>query len=159
LLSEFISSGPPRLKAVARTILFERDRRRGQAELEAALVHGEIVEKQAAYQAFGNAGLVAPLEAGMKQLLSDKLAPEVRLDVLLAAQKSKDAALAKLANDYRSNLDRNDPLASFRVALAGGDAERGRTIFWSHSTAQCVRCHKATDADGKANGGDAGPNL
>src|SRR5262249_48113846 len=36
----------------------------------------------------------------------------------------------------------------------GGDAERGRTIFYSKAEVQCLRCHKIKDE-----GGEVGPDL
>jgi len=48
----------------------------------------------------------------------------------------------------------DDPLAAYRMALAGGDAERGRKLFFERSELSCVRCHKINDR-----GGEVGPDL
>ena len=56
--------------------------------------------------------------------------------------------------DYRPKIQTNDPLAGFRVALTGGDAAAGRTVFFNKPEASCGRCHRA---DGQ--GGDNGPAL
>jgi quinoprotein glucose dehydrogenase len=52
------------------------------------------------------------------------------------------------------NRTETDPLAEFRLALHGGDATLGESIFRGHRKAQCLRCHKI-----RGNGGDAGPDL
>ena len=43
--------------------------------------------------------------------------------------------------------------------LAGGDKERGRTIFTSRSDVECLRCHKVPGAGGELTGGEVGPEL
>jgi putative heme-binding domain-containing protein len=43
---------------------------------------------------------------------------------------------------------------AFAGSLLGGDPKKGEGIFWSHQTAQCVRCHSYNDY-----GGTAGPRL
>ena len=45
-------------------------------------------------------------------------------------------------------------MGKFAVSLTGGDAARGKDIFFSHTASQCVRCHKAEGV-----GGIAGPDL
>jgi len=47
-----------------------------------------------------------------------------------------------------------DRAATFRESLAGGDAARGREIFWEKVEVSCVRCHRVGDT-----GGEVGPNL
>jgi len=49
-----------------------------------------------------------------------------------------------------------DPAMPYRVALAGGNAERGESVFMNHAAAQCIRCHKVNDQRGRSN---VGPNL
>ncbi len=68
-------------------------------------------------------------------LVEELLDPEVRA-------KSQGAAPA-------------DPLAKYREALAGGDANRGKEIFHTNLTLRCNACHKV----GKSGGGFIGPDL
>src|SRR5208283_2200590 len=49
---------------------------------------------------------------------------------------------------------RNDHLANYREAIAGGDPEAGRRIFLHKSEVSCVRCHKL-----QGEGGEVGPDL
>lgn len=44
--------------------------------------------------------------------------------------------------------------SNFAGALLGGDPNKGGNLFWSHPTAQCVRCHAIDDY-----GGIAGPRI
>ncbi|MEI7687267.1 MAG: HEAT repeat domain-containing protein [Planctomycetota bacterium] len=159
MLDDALAAGPPGLKIAARDHLAAIDPVRGRKELEAALEASNLRERQAAYRSLGALKAVPPLTAAMDKLVAGNLAPEVRLDVLVAAQKSKDVALLKLVDEYKKTFPKDDALAPYRIALNGGDADRGRALFWSHTTAQCVRCHKVKSSDGDLRGGDAGPNL
>jgi putative heme-binding domain-containing protein len=47
-----------------------------------------------------------------------------------------------------------DPLAGFREALQGGDADAGRKIFFDRPEANCAKCHRVA-----GQGGDLGPAL
>jgi quinoprotein glucose dehydrogenase len=71
----------------------------------------------------------------------------VQLDVLDAARRANTDELNGKLKQYEAALPANDPLAPFRVALAGGDVERGRRIFREKAEVQCLRCHKAEIGD------------
>ena len=96
--------------------------------------------------------------AWMGLLTNGKVAPEIELDLLEAAQKSESAAVKEQLTKYNAALPRTDhktvQLSDYKAALVGGNAEAGRKIFFESATAQCTRCHKV---DGK--GGDVGPEL
>jgi len=55
---------------------------------------------------------------------------------------------------HEDDRPKDDPLAEYREALAGGDAEAGRRVFFTKTEASCLRCHKV-----KGEGGDVGPDL
>jgi len=87
----------------------------------------------------------------MEALQNGKLPAALQLDVLEACApkpslKEKVAALRAASKD--------DPVASYREALEGGDAEAGRKIFFEKAEAGCAKCHKA-----KGRGGEVGPVL
>ena len=82
----------------------------------------------------------------LDQLLAGQLAPEIQVDVLEAAKKRDQPALKEKLARYEASLA-NDPFAKFRVALVGGDVERGRTIFREKAETQCLRCHKCETGD------------
>ena len=72
------------------------------------------------------------------------------LDALKAAASP---ARDRLRKKFESSLP-SGRAGPFAVSLHGGDADRGRDIFFNHTAAQCVRCHKVGDV-----GGAAGPDL
>ncbi|NRB74484.1 MAG: c-type cytochrome, partial [Verrucomicrobiales bacterium] len=95
-------------------------------------------------------------------LVDGIMAPPLQLDVLEAA---KDPAFAEVDAITKpiANLEASwmaamttDPVMPYRYALAGGNAERGKSVFMNHAAAQCIRCHKVNDTRG---GSNVGPNL
>ena len=82
--------------------------------------------------------------------------PDVQLDILDAAGKRNEPDIVKALAAYRASLDPNDPLASYSVTVEGGDAAKGRRVFYNHGSAECSRCHMA---EKQRVGGNAGPNL
>jgi quinoprotein glucose dehydrogenase len=147
----------PTLRAEARRLFAAIDPSRGCDSLALALDSGEIVEKQSAFAVLGamKYDAVDPLLAKQLQLLSEgKLDPQIQLDCIEAAKlRSNPDVKAKLAA-YTASLDAKNPLAPFKVALTGGNAERGRDIFNGHPAAQCTRCHMVNNV-----GGNVGPDL
>jgi quinoprotein glucose dehydrogenase len=81
----------------------------------------------------------------MDSLLAGKLAPEVRLDVFDAA--SRRPGLSAKVKQWNQSVSNGDELARYRVALSGGDVDRGRKVFREHATAQCFKCHKCEGGD------------
>ena len=64
---------------------------------------------------------------------------------------------ATLKTQYEALLDQKaggEPWKKYVGALAEGNVERGRNIFFQNQTAQCIRCHAYDDM-----GGNAGPAL
>jgi putative heme-binding domain-containing protein len=94
------------------------------------------------------------LDAWAADFADGKVAPELQLDVLEALQATPDGKRREALDRWQSKLSATDPLARFRIALHGGDAQRGRELFVGHAAAQCVRCHRV-----HGHGGDAGPDL
>jgi quinoprotein glucose dehydrogenase len=121
------------------------------------LDNGPAAEKQGAFATLGemkNPKADTILKTWLNKLSSGGVAPEIRLDLTEAAAKRDTYDLkAKLAA-YESSFDKGDPLAKYRDALAGGDAERGRRVFREKAEVQCLRCHKVN-----GDGGEVGPEL
>src|SRR5262249_42871765 len=59
----------------------------------------------------------------------------------------------KLAK-FESSRSKTDHLSAYREALSGGDAERGRNIFFNKTEVSCLRCHTV-----QGQGGAVGPDL
>ena len=84
-------------------------------------------------------GFLASLEAG-------RLPPELALDVREAARARTRVPSAATAAAAKT--------AALRDTLVGGDASRGRGIFFGNQTVQCSRCHRVG-----VDGGTVGPKL
>jgi quinoprotein glucose dehydrogenase len=127
------------------------------ARLAAALETGTVSEQQTALAALASVpGQQADeLVSDWLDKLRDGKAPkELQLDVLECASKRSSFRIERKLERYESSRPSDDPLASYRECLFGGNAAEGKKIFFEKAEAQCVRCHRI---DGE--GGDVGPDL
>ena len=155
-------SAAPLLRVRARELW--DDPRARLAAIDDVLQAGPILERQGtitSLAAIGSSATDARLVDLFESFLRGSLAPELELEVTLAAEHRAEevgegdaAPLSDLLARYRASLPDGDELAPYRVALSGGDRERGRRVFREHPVAQCSRCHVA-----EGDGGVAGPNL
>jgi len=130
------------------------------AEIAAVLRAGTIGEKQTALGTLGSMNDKAGddlLLAWLDQLLKGEVAPELKLDLLEAAEKRPNPIIKSKLQSYNASLAKEDPLATFRAALLGGNAQDGKKIFFERAEAACVRCHKIV-GQGRE-GGEVGPEL
>ena len=95
------------------------------------------------------------LNSLLDQLTSGELAPGIQLELTEAIEASKLPELLEKMEAYRKSIDPEDVVAQYRDALEGGNPWRGRNIFLSHETSQCVRCHSLEPGEGS----DVGPLL
>lgn len=126
-------------------------------QLTAALENGTIGEKQSALGTLANLqdpGAEPLILSWLDKLISGSAPKELQLDIFEAASKSKSLAIKARLEQYQASLPKDDPLAPFRIALTGGNAEEGRKIFFERAEAACMRCHKI-----KGEGGEVGPDL
>lgn len=125
--------------------------------LAEVLRSGDLEARQ---QTFATLGAMEVIEADtillewLDQFLAGSVEPGIRLDLIEAARQRDSDAIRKKLDQYEATLAADDPLAPYRLALAGGDVERGVTIFREKAAVSCLRCHKV---DGK--GGEVGPDL
>ena len=94
------------------------------------------------------------LEDLMQQLANGKLPPGIQLELSEAIDSTHSEALKDRLAEIRSDQSSDAIAASYQDALYGGDPERGQTIAFRNSTAQCMKCHSYDDY-----GGSAGPRL
>jgi len=130
-------------------------------KLEAILGKSSVSEQQSALVALGNlkdAGADKILATWLDKLLADKVPAALKLELLEAAAKRNNASVkAKLANfnesrpDPRENFFALDPYAE---TLEGGNAARGKKVFFENVALSCARCHVVG-----GQGGDVGPVL
>src|SRR6185436_7369516 len=107
-----------------------------------------VTEKQGAVAALAESRTpeAEKLLAGlMDSLIAGKLAPEVQLDVYEASKKRP--GLSARIQQWTAALPKADPLAIYRLSLAGGDIERGKKVFREHQIAQCFKCHQCEGGD------------
>lgn len=90
----------------------------------------------------------------VKQLAAGKAQPELALDILEAASARTEADVKAAAAALPGAPSKSRFPDDFQTVLVGGDAARGRTIFFERSDVSCVRCHKIG-----GNGGPVGPAL
>lgn len=136
------------------------------AELLASVMDERSVEEQqAALEALGKIGSTPAQDvmAGLfDRLEGGALNPALQLDVMEAVAVGGGSALQARLDAYRATRTADHAvaptgaalLAAYGETLEGGDAGRGRRLFYQHPAAQCVRCHVVGDW-----GGDVGPPL
>ncbi|MDP6722328.1 MAG: hypothetical protein QGF59_26925, partial [Pirellulaceae bacterium] len=92
----------------------------------------------------------------LDDLLSGKLVPQLRLDVLEAAtsRAATNRNLKQRLNQHHEQVQRKGPLAQYDVALEGGDADIGKSIFLGKAEAACSKCHALSKTDKQV-----GPSL
>lgn len=145
------------VRATARDLLFARKPADAVPLLAEAVQRGEPVERQQALRVLGPAKLPAAREivsAAIDRLLADDFPAAARLELVEAAGRQADAPLKEKLAAYARSKAPHGQLADYMETLTGGDADRGRRVFYEKVEVSCVRCHKAG-----ADGGEVGPNL
>lgn len=125
--------------------------------LAAASNSGELIERQRAYAILGqikHPAAVEVLKSALARIRTGDLPLDTQLDVIEAAEAQRQPELDELIKQLDAPPAAENPVASYRMALEGGDAERGRRIFFERAEASCVRCHKV-----QGRGGEVGPDL
>jgi quinoprotein glucose dehydrogenase len=125
----------------------------------AEIIHGgaSAVEKQGAVLALTQ---IQRPEANtllielMEQLIAARAPAEIQLEIYEAAKKSEVQEIKERLSTYREGVKAADELAQYKLALAGGDVDRGRKLFREKAEVQCLRCHKAEIGDSTV-----GPDL
>lgn len=157
IVEEALSTEAPALRTEARRLLAKANPAKAISVLKSAVESGETMERQGALAVLGSIDHPAaePILADwLERLLKSEVPAEIQLDVLEAAGARGTPALAAKVKSYETALPADDPIAPYRVALAGGNAERGREIFFGRSAVSCRRCHLINGS-----GGEVGPDL
>ncbi len=111
---------------------------------------GSVAEKQGALLALSQVKspeAEALLGKLLDRLIAGELPPEIQVDALEAAKEQETPGIKEKLARYTASLPAGDDLGKYRVALLGGDADRGRKIFREKAEAQCLRCHKCEMGD------------
>ncbi len=153
------ASNLPELRLAALPVISRLAPEAAVANLSKLITTGTPKEQQAAFRALGAAKDPAADELILLQLgnlAAGKIAAAAQLDLLDAAALRTDPRIKQvLANRDAALAKDPDPLAPFRVALEGGNAQAGGMVFARNPVMQCIRCHRYSDEAG----GEAGPNL
>ena len=118
-------------------------------DLVAACGGPAVAERQQAVDLL--AGISVPAAAEAIAALAAKRR-DGSLDPSIALEVAEAARIRLGAEETTANPA--DPLAAWSDVLTGGDASRGRHVFFAKEEVSCVRCHLA---EGK--GGEVGPKL
>jgi len=158
ILVESLKSDLPELRATARDQLALLDGDAAIEFLKEGIQANTTLERQRALATLGALSSADAAEAvtlALNKLLEGSLPADSQLDAIQAAANFKDSEkVTSLLEKYRLNLDSSDSLAEYRVALEGGEVEKGRKIFFEKTEVSCVRCHRAMGT-----GGRVGPEL
>jgi putative heme-binding domain-containing protein len=148
----------PVVRSTARDLLAKIDPQAAVAELSHAFTAPEstVHDQQQALQTLQR--LNTPEAGKLLDSIADKLAngtlpASITLDAWEAIKAVPTASRDALRRKFEAKMPA-DPVGRFQVSLEGGDRQRGKEIFFNHTAAQCVRCHKA-----EKTGGIAGPDL
>jgi quinoprotein glucose dehydrogenase len=158
LAEKAIKDDEPRLRHQARRLLLQK-----KEPAEAVRILNDVADNGAMVERQGAFGLLATLKAPeadavlsqwLDRLLDKKTPPEIRLDILEAAGRSKGPEVDRRLKQFEEARSKTDHLAQYRETLFGGDAEAGKKIFFDRSEVSCLRCHKVNGV-----GGIVGPDL
>jgi quinoprotein glucose dehydrogenase len=145
------------VRIAARSVLTRIDSERAIPLLVQAARGGETIERQAAWARLGELkqpAAAAAIADALDRLLVDEIPADTQLDLLAAAQLRRESQVKERLGRHESKRPKDDPLASWQECQEGGDAERGRSLFFERAELSCVRCHKIGGT-----GGDVGPDL
>ena len=158
LESAFQDSNPD-VRSTALAIIPESNipEKQSVALFQQIMKSGTYQEQQVALNSLGtlsDPSATAAIAEYMGWLETGKARAEIRLDIMEAAQATNDEQLIARLSSYENSKPADDPLSPYIETLLGGNSERGRDVFWSHESAQCVRCHTIYET-----GGTMGPGL
>lgn len=114
-------------------------------------------EKQAALITLGtlpSENTEKVLDTLLTEMSEGKLPPDVHLELAEAIDSTGSASLKDRYNEITARLAPDSLAAAYNGVLTGGNASKGRNIFFRDQTAQCMRCHSFDDY-----GANAGPRL
>jgi quinoprotein glucose dehydrogenase len=152
-----------RSRTEALRVLAKVDPAAAMAPIRDRLEHGSPAEQQGAIAvlaAMPGDPARQTLSGWLDRLIAGQVPPELQLDLIEAVAAKRNAPeLRNKLQQYEKSKPKGDPLAPYREVLAGGDAQRGMSIFTSKAAVECLRCHKVKGPTGEVTGGEVGPEL
>jgi quinoprotein glucose dehydrogenase len=169
-INTMAAQNDPKLGEIVDASLKEHDERTRAAAIEAIaklpdaaqriapfLASDSVPEQQAAFAAIAQVPgkeADAAISSWMDKLIAHDVKPQIELDILDAAQARQDSEVQQKIEQYNNSLSKTDPLAPYRAAMEGGDADAGDKIFHLRTDVSCIRCHAV-----HGTGGIVGPVL
>ena len=93
-------------------------------------------------------------ESLLHQMETNQLPPDILLELSEAIDSSRSPELISRYKIASDKLSKDALIAAYAGALYGGDADKGKRLFFKGETTQCIKCHAYDDK-----GGNAGPRL
>ncbi len=128
--------------------------------LQLAIGSKVFSERQFAWDQLGSMSTSAAkglIAKGVNAYLAGTLERDCWVNVVESAKGKLDPDLDRKLSDRLESLEKmreSDPKKYFEDCIDGGDANQGRSLFFTRSSLSCVRCHKVGST-----GGEVGPNL
>ncbi|WP_373651254.1 PVC-type heme-binding CxxCH protein [Schlesneria sp. DSM 10557] len=147
----------PAVRSEARRILAAIDPARAVRSFAEIMAGNSTSEQQSAVQALASLKREDADEVigtWLDKMVNGAVPPVLHLDLLNAAETRGTPRLLTLVKAFNSKRSPADHLKDFREALEGGNADRGREIFFGRADVSCRRCHKIDNS-----GGEVGPDL
>ncbi|MCP3986169.1 MAG: c-type cytochrome [bacterium] len=154
-LANALHSEAPLLRSASRDVLAQHDPGAALESVRNVPDDAPLRERQRAYETAGSlpgAETDTYLAAAVARVAAGSLDGGIALDVLEAAKQREAPNVQEALAAWEAHISDKDPVAARPWALAGGQAERGRSVF--QGAGDCQRCHS-----GGGHGGQAGPEL
>lgn len=156
-ITEALIDPDERVRAEAARLQAELHPNSALTQIAKALEQGSIHEKQNALQAVGTMkDSIADqiILAWLENFKAGQVPKELQLDLIEAASARNSPNIQTKLAEISSSRPKDDLLAKYREVLHGGDASRGKKIFFERVETSCARCHKV-----HGEGGEVGPEL
>ncbi len=158
LIAEGLKDSDDRVRLTALDLLVRSTPDRAIPALKDQLMTGTIAGRQKAVRLLATIATDESEDLLLNEfesLKSGTLPAAVHLDLLDAAEVRGTSSLRQAVSQFRKQQEeQGSTLAKWSECLEGGDAARGREIFFGRSAASCRRCHKINSS-----GGEVGPDL
>jgi quinoprotein glucose dehydrogenase len=160
IVSLLVDDPSPAARVAATKILATYDAKAATKAAGKRIYSDVVFERQSAWSLLGtikSPEVDALLREGVRRYLDGRLQQDCWLDVKEASHERLDSELEKQLEKHELTLfakSEQEPTAAYADCAVGGDAARGRVLFFERSQLSCLRCHEVGD-----DGGDVGPKL
>ncbi|MCH2101351.1 MAG: HEAT repeat domain-containing protein, partial [Planctomycetes bacterium] len=154
-----------KLRAHAMRLLAQWDPQEALPILVDVLPKAEPAEQAAAFGALADLATIeadALLVAWVNRLSLGQVPGASQLELYEAAIRRASAGsvgVSAALDAWRAGFDPEDRMAPFRIALEGGDPNRGKDLFFNDPVASCQRCHYVHGDSNEEMPAEVGPAL